>query len=126
MIGGLWFGNVQNRAGCDGGDNAPQAIVEGAKLALAEFADIAVQLYGPEDVLRPMTEGVERLEIVHAPDVIGMHDSPMLAVRQKTESSLVKAVMAVRRRRCGRGGFRRLYGRVAGRRHAAHRPHPRH
>lgn len=36
-----------------GGDNAPQAIVEGAKLALAEFADIAVQLYGPEDVLRP-------------------------------------------------------------------------
>lgn len=79
-----------------GGDNAPQAIVEGAKLALAEFADIAVQLYGPEDVLRPMTEGVERLEIVHAPDVIGMHDSPMLAVRQKTESSLVKAVMAVR------------------------------
>lgn len=79
-----------------GGDNAPVAIVEGAKLAVEEFPDITVQLYGPEDALRPLIEGSERIEIVHAPEVIGMHDSPMLAVRQKTESSLVKAVLAVR------------------------------
>ena len=70
-----------------GGDNAPQAVVEGAKLAVEEFPDIAVQLYGPEDVLKPLVGGLERVEVVHAPDVIGMHDSPMLAVRQKTESS---------------------------------------
>ena len=79
-----------------GGDNAPQAIVDGAKLAVAEFPDVTLQLYGPEDVLKPLASGVERLEVVHAPDVIGMHDSPMLAVRQKVDSSMVKAVMAVR------------------------------
>ena len=79
-----------------GGDNAPQAVVEGAKLAVEEFSDVTVQLYGPEEVLKPLAGGVERVEIINAPDVIGMHDSPMLAVRQKTESSMVKAVMAVR------------------------------
>ena len=56
-----------------GGDNAPVAIVEGAKLAVEEFPDITVQLYGPEDALRPLIEGSERIEIVHAPEVIGMH-----------------------------------------------------
>ena len=30
-----------------GGDNAPQAIVDGAKLAVAEFPDVTLQLYGP-------------------------------------------------------------------------------
>lgn len=79
-----------------GGDNAPQAVVEGAKQVVEEFSDIAIRLYGPEEVLRPMLGDASRIEIVHAPDVIGMHDSPMLAVRKKTESSLVKAVMAVR------------------------------
>ena len=79
-----------------GGDNAPQAVVEGAKLAVEEFPDIAVQLYGSEDVLKPLVGDAGRVEIINAPDVIGMHDSPMLAVRQKTESSMVKAVMAVR------------------------------
>ena len=79
-----------------GGDNAPQAVVEGAKLAVAEFPDVAIQLYGPEDVLKPLVGGAERVEIINAPDVIGMHDSPMLAVRQKVDSSMVKAVMAVR------------------------------
>ena len=31
-----------------GGDNAPQAIVEGVNQALAEFKDIEIQLYGDE------------------------------------------------------------------------------
>ena len=67
-----------------GGDNAPQAIVEGAKQAVEAFADVRIRLYGPEDVLAPMVGGDARIQVVHAPDVVGMHDSPMLAVRQKT------------------------------------------
>ena len=31
-----------------GGDNAPKAIVEGVNQALADFSDIAIQLYGDE------------------------------------------------------------------------------
>ncbi|MDO4739879.1 MAG: phosphate acyltransferase PlsX [Eubacteriales bacterium] len=84
-----------------GGDNAPDAICEGALLALKEFSDITIQLYGPEALLRQKTAGAgaeikDRLEIIDAPDVIDMHDAPMLAVRKKTESSMVKAAMAVR------------------------------
>jgi glycerol-3-phosphate acyltransferase PlsX len=79
-----------------GGDNAPSAIVEGAKLARKAFSDVQILLYGPEEALKPLVGGEEGIEIVHAPDVIGMHDSPMLAVRKMTESSMVKAVMAVR------------------------------
>ena len=43
-----------------------------------------------------MVGNIERMKVVHAPDVIGMHDSPMLAVRKMTESSMVKAVIVVR------------------------------
>ena len=35
-----------------GGDNAPQAVVEGAKLAVEEFSDVTVQLYGPEEAVK--------------------------------------------------------------------------
>jgi len=79
-----------------GGDNAPSAVVEGAKLARQAFSDVRILLYGPEEVLKPLVEGEDGIEVVHAPDVIGMHDAPMLAVRKMTESSMVKAVMAVR------------------------------
>ena len=79
-----------------GGDNAPSAVVEGAKLARQAFEDVRILLYGPEEVLKPLVAGEEGVEVVHAPEVIGMHDAPMLAVRKMTESSMVKAVMAVR------------------------------
>lgn len=84
-----------------GGDNAPRAAVEGAKQALREFDDVEILLYGDQERLAPLVGEAQGLTIVHAPDVISMHDSPMLAVRQKTESSLVKAVMAVRNGEAG-------------------------
>ena len=37
-----------------GGDNAPQAIVEGVNQAIADFKDIEIQLYGDEAKLRPI------------------------------------------------------------------------
>ena len=38
----------------------------------------------------------DRLEVVHAEDVIDMHEAPVLAVRRKSESSMVKAMLAVK------------------------------
>ncbi|MEG0146455.1 MAG: phosphate acyltransferase PlsX, partial [Clostridia bacterium] len=38
----------------------------------------------------------DRIEICDAPDVIGMHESPTLAVRHKVASSLVQAMLAVK------------------------------
>lgn len=80
-----------------GGDHAPAATVAGALLALAEqSADLHVELVGREDVLKAELERANgltavsegRLSIVHAPDVIEMHEKPSAAVRGKRESSM--------------------------------------
>ncbi|MBO4298090.1 MAG: phosphate acyltransferase, partial [Clostridia bacterium] len=83
-----------------GGDNAPRAICEGVLLALREMPDIAVTLCGPEADLRPLLAGSEdvaaRLNVIDAPEVISMHESPTLAVRRKVNSSMVKAMLEVK------------------------------
>lgn len=83
-----------------GGDNAPEAIVEGSIAALREFPDVFIKLFGQASAIQKLTEGAQdvkaRFEIIDAPDVIGMHESPVMAVRRKTASSLVMAAMAVK------------------------------
>lgn len=87
-----------------GGDNAPAAICEGTLQALREMPDIRVTLCGRESEIRPFLSGAEdvadRLTVLDAPDVITMHDAPMLAVRRKTDSSMVKAMLEVKEGRC--------------------------
>lgn len=75
-----------------GGDFAPVEIVEGAVKAVKCDKNLTVVLTGDEfkikDVLKDRTE---RIEIVHASEVITNDDAPTLAIRQKKDSSLVKA-----------------------------------
>ena len=86
-----------------GGDNAPDAIVSGAVAALRRYGDIRILLAGPEARLNALLEDAGdvrgRVEILPAEDVIGMDESPMLAVRKKVNSSMVQAMMAVREKR---------------------------
>lgn len=88
-----------------GGDNAPNAVVAGAIAALRAFPDIRILLAGPQERLREMVGGANdvrgRIDFLPADDVIGMDESPMLAVRRKVNSSLVQAMMAVREKRAG-------------------------
>ncbi|NLG24822.1 MAG: phosphate acyltransferase PlsX [Clostridiales bacterium] len=81
-----------------GGDFAPDAAIDGACMAIEEMADVAVALYGPAELLRGKLagRGDGRLSAINAPDAIGMHEPPMLAVRRKPESSMVKAMLAVK------------------------------
>ena len=64
-----------------GGDNAPKAPVLGA-LEAAKLWDVNVVLVGREDEIRAAAKeaGYEEMpagiEIVHAPDVVDMHDDP--------------------------------------------------
>ncbi|MGN0742269.1 MAG: phosphate acyltransferase PlsX [Candidatus Fimadaptatus sp.] len=84
-----------------GGDNAPGAVVEGCLMALRERADIAVTLAGQRDKLEPLLkdagDAAGRVEILDAPDVIGMDEAPVMAVRRKPNSSMVKALDEVKR-----------------------------
>lgn len=81
-----------------GGDNAPEAIVQGCLDAVELFDDIRVKLFGPaERIAQLVGEGAQRVEIIDAPDVISNHDHPTMAIRRKKESSLVRALESVKR-----------------------------
>jgi len=112
-----------------GGDNAPGAIVEGCLMGLRQMSDIAVTLCGPEDQIRPLLAGADdltdRIKIVHAPDVISMHEAPMMAVRKKVDSSMVRAMLELKETRTGLR-FRRFHRCGAGRRHDPRGSYPRH
>ena len=88
-----------------GGDRAPEAIVEGAIRALRRFDDIDVLLAGPQDRIEKLLAGANdlrgRIEILNATQVIEMDESPMLAVRQKRDASMVVAMNAVREGNAG-------------------------
>lgn len=77
-----------------GGDNAPKAPVLGAIQATKLF-DEQIVLVGREDEIRAAAKeaGYPELpagiEIVHAPDVVDMHDDPANVCRKKKESSMV-------------------------------------
>jgi len=77
-----------------GGDFAPAAPVAGTALALADGAhDFHVQLVGPTDAIESelAKQGIadrSRIEIVEAPEVIGMGEKPLQAVRGKRKSSI--------------------------------------
>lgn len=82
-----------------GGDNAPEMIVKGSLLARDEYG-IGIVLSGKEDILKKYieneTNSYKNIEILNADDVITNDDKPVLAIRRKKESSLVKALHAVK------------------------------
>jgi glycerol-3-phosphate acyltransferase PlsX len=74
-----------------GGDNAPGAIIDGARLAVA--AGIPVVLVGQPQVLAELAPDFDHIA---ASEIIAMGDEPGSAVRTKKDSSLVRAAEAVR------------------------------
>ena len=78
-----------------GGDYAPYEIVAGAVKALNNNLNLNVVLVGDKDkiteILSQLVFVSDRLEIVHAPDVISMDEVPTVAIRTKKTSSIVVA-----------------------------------
>lgn len=79
-----------------GGDNAPYAIIDGSLRALSDFSDIDVVLCGDKKTIEPQIEKYNgdksRITISDAPDIIDMCDSPVKAVKEKPNSSMVTAL----------------------------------
>ncbi len=75
-----------------GGDDAPIAVVEGALEAVREGLDVV--LVGRRDAIAAV--GGESLPMIEAADVIEMSEEPSRAVRTKKDSSISRAVNAVR------------------------------
>ncbi|MDO4176423.1 MAG: phosphate acyltransferase PlsX [Bacillota bacterium] len=75
-----------------GGDHAPQEIVKGAVEAAAEISDEIVIVGEPEAIKHELKKNKykgSQISVVPAHDVITMHDSPVKAIRRKTDSSMV-------------------------------------
>lgn len=91
-----------------GGDFAPRAPIAGALQALGALApDLHVELVGQSAVIAAELNALlsgehadlahvrDRLSIIEAPEVIGMTDKPSVALRGKTNSSMVLGIKRV-------------------------------
>lgn len=89
------------------GDRGACVAVEAALISLARHDDVLLQLIGDSSVLQKQIDerkgavkgempDLERLEIVHASEVVDMNESPASALRQKKDSSMRVAVNRVR------------------------------
>lgn len=87
-----------------GGDNAPVEIVKGAVDALAESEDLVVYLVGREKTIQEELGKYQyddrRILIVPADEVIETAEPPVMAIRKKKESSIVKALYLVKNGTC--------------------------
>jgi len=82
-----------------GGDHGPSVTVPAALRFLMEHSAAQLILVGQESVLRPLLAGQvdnPRLRIVHASEVVGMDESPALALRNKKDSSMRVAINLVK------------------------------
>lgn len=86
---------------CMGGDNAPIEIIKGAVLAVNENKNVIVKLAGPEEVVKQelakYSYDEEQVEIINATEVIETGEPPVHAIREKTDSSLVKCFQMVKK-----------------------------
>lgn len=84
-----------------GGDNAPQAMVQGAVDVARKRKDIQIFLVGQEEVvnaeLKKYDYPKERIEVVHASEVIETAEPPVMAIRKKKDSSIVVALNMVKK-----------------------------
>lgn len=82
-----------------GGDFAPAAVVDGCVQVVKE-KDVNIIITGPEDLIKKELEKYQypkdRISILHAEEVISTNEPPVMAVRKKKNSSLVKALQLVK------------------------------
>ena len=83
-----------------GGDNAPGEIVKGAVEAVNTSKECFVYLVGQEEAVKAeltkYTYDEKQIEVVNATEVIETGEPPVMAIRRKKDSSIVKALNMVK------------------------------
>lgn len=85
-----------------GGDLGPAEVVEAVRLALRQFPALnPLTLVGDEAVLGPLlhripTQFRSQVEIHHASEVVTMDDKPLMALKRKKDSSMVRAIELIK------------------------------
>lgn len=78
-----------------GGDHAPREVTRGAVAAVRSTPGLEVILVGREDAVRaelPDDTPHERVRVVHAADVIEMDEAPVMALKSKRDTSILRCV----------------------------------
>ncbi|MEX0994134.1 MAG: phosphate acyltransferase PlsX [Balneolaceae bacterium] len=87
-----------------GGDFYPKNPIQGAVEAISEKENLQVLLVGDEQDIRKELAGFStdgsRIHILHAPETIGMEESPSSAVKNKPQSSIVLGLKAQKEGKC--------------------------
>src|SRR3989338_1276851 len=86
-----------------GGDYAPQSIVAGTVEAVKEFK-VPVTLVGIESEVRSELQKFEypqgKIDIVHAPSVVGMNEPATVSIRKKRDSSISVGIRLLKEKKC--------------------------
>lgn len=94
---GIWYFTIKDShvkivIDAMGGDHAPDEVVSGAVQAVNDFENVEVTLVGVEDQIKQrlgcFQYPSERVKVVHAPDVVTMHDPAVATLRKKRSSSI--------------------------------------
>ena len=84
-----------------GGDNAPDCVIGGLKIALKKFEAVTFLLFGDEEKVRPYLEKYKIDEkcytFVHTTDFVPPDEKPAVAVRTRRSSSMWMAIEAVKK-----------------------------
>ena len=80
------------------GEKDPEASINAALNLLELREDIRIFLVGDKDIIEKQTSGKtgDRLQIVHAKEIVEMNDPPVVVLRQKKQSSMRLAVDLVK------------------------------
>ncbi|MGL5649321.1 MAG: phosphate acyltransferase PlsX [Clostridium sp.] len=87
-----------------GGDNAPGAVIDGIAEAIKIYNDIEVYVTGPQEQINEEIKkrnlNIDKIKVIDATEVIGTNEHPVMAVRRKKDSSIVKALNLVKSGEC--------------------------
>ncbi len=83
-----------------GGDNSPKEVIKGAAKALKESSEVSIILAGPKEVIESEEAYGEcdkdRISILDAKEVISLDESPVMAIKKKKDSSIVKGMKLIK------------------------------
>lgn len=84
-----------------GGDFGPPVSVAASVIALKKHSNLSLKLYGDQSAIENQLRSVDselkaRIQVIHTQDIVLMDDKPSVALRNKKDSSMRRALEAVR------------------------------
>lgn len=94
--------NIKSRLAIDvmGGDNDPQASIDGVNLVLESYPNVTCILYGDETLINPILNQYpkikDKVKVIHTSENISTEEKPSSALRNGKNSSMWLAIEAVK------------------------------